>query len=212
MTDRPRFRRPAMLSFEDAEKIEGDDDPAATFQVAMTSARALLGLSDDEFGPDAVSNLVKAIESEGVDIVADLWERSPAFTLPGAFWRLYLFNEWYQRDPLLIHQRFDEGLNAPFTAGFDDTDPEPEVPVLENVFQRISALFKGKDFGDLTDLLRQSALTMRVLASGATFGTTWIRSDKDRLATIVTRRAGALIHTADDFDLAADRSKVHRLT
>ncbi|MDO5720547.1 MAG: hypothetical protein Q4P05_07400 [Actinomycetaceae bacterium] len=212
MSQRTRFRRPAMLSFEDAEKIEGDEDPAAAFQVAMTSARALLGLSDDEFGPDAVENLVRAIASEGVDIVADLWERSPAFTLPGAFWRLYLFNEWYQRDPLLIHERFNEGVNAPFTAGIDDAEEEQSIPDVEAVFARVTALFTGQDFGDLTDLLRECALTMRILASGATFGTTWIRSDKDRLATMVTRRAAALIETANEVDLAADRSEANRLT
>jgi hypothetical protein len=211
MSDRPRFRRPAMLSFEDAEKIEGDDDPAAASQVAMTSARALLGLSDDEFGPDAVQNLVTAIEEEGVDIVADLWERSPEFTLPGAFWRLYLFNEWYQRDPLTVHTRYVEGVNAPFTAGIDDADPAPEAPDEAEVFERVNNLMKGREFGDLTKLLRDSALVMRILASGATFGTTWIRSDKDRLANMVTRRASALIETADELDIAADRSEAGRL-
>lgn len=211
MSERPRFRRPAMLSIEDAENIEGDDDPAAAAQVAMTSARALLGLCDEEFGPDAVKNLVQAIDEEGVDIVADLWERSPAFTLPGAFWRLYLFNEWYQRDPLKVHQRYLEGINAPYTAGVDDADPKPEIPDEEEVFGRVDNLLRGKEFGDLTELLRDSALVMRILASGSTFGTTWIRSDKDRLANMVTRRASALIETADELDLAAERSEAGRL-
>lgn len=210
MSERIRPRRPAMLSFEDAEKIEGDDDPAAAAQVAVTSARALLGLCDEEFGPDAVKNLVTAIETEGVDIVADLWERSPEFTLPGAFWRLYLFNEWYRRDSLLVHQRFQEGLNAPYTAGIDDGEDVP-VPNLEAVAGRVDDLLKGRDFGDLTDLLGQCALTMRILASGATFGTTWIRSQQDRLATMVTRRAGALMKTADELELAADRNRAGRL-
>lgn len=210
MSDRKRPHRPAMLSFEDAEKIEGDDDPAAAAQVAVTSARALLGLCDEEFGPDAVKNLVNAIETEGVDIVADLWERSPAFTLPGAFWRLYLFNEWYRRDALLVHQRYEEGLNAPYTAGIDDTD-NATVPNLTEVAQRVNALLKGQDFGDLAQLLEECALTMRILASGATFGTTWIRSHQDRLATMVTRRARALMETADELTLAAQRHRAGRL-
>ncbi|MDO5722451.1 MAG: hypothetical protein Q4P06_07935 [Actinomycetaceae bacterium] len=211
MSERAVPRRPAMLSFEDAEKIEGDDDPAAAAQVAMTSARALLGLCDEEFGPNAVQNLVRAIDAEGVDIVADLWERSPAFTLPGAFWRLYLFSEWFERDHDTVQQRFREGLAAPYTAGIDDDEGEVAAPDLDEVGRRVKALLSGHDFGDLTDLLRQTALVMRILASGATFGSAWIRSDKDRLATMVTRRAAALVQTAQEFDLAADRSAAGRL-
>lgn len=211
MSDRAVPRRPAMLSFEDAEKIEGDDDPAAAAQVAMTSARALLGLCDEEFGPGAVDNLVRAIHAEGVDIVADLWERSPAFTLPGAFWRLYLFNEWFNRDRQVVHQRFREGIAAPFTAGIDDGEVGVEVPDLDGVARRVHALLNGDEFGDLTELLRETALTMKILASGATFGSTWIRSNRDRLATMVTRRAQALMETAAELDLAADRSAAGRL-
>ena len=211
MSNRVVPRRPAMLSFEDAEKIEGDDDPAAAAQVAMTSARALLGLCDEEFGPGAVDNLVNAIHAEGVDIVADLWERSPAFTLPGAFWRLYLFNEWFNRDPQVVHQRFREGLAAPFTAGIDDGEDGAQAPDLDDVARRVHALLNGDEFADLTTLLRDTALTMKILASGATFGSTWIRSNRDRLATMVTRRAGALMETAAELDLAADRSAAGRL-
>lgn len=206
-----RFHRPAMLSFEDAEKIEGDEDPAASALLAMTSARALLGLSDDEFDSTAVENLVNQIDAEGVDIVADLWERSPEFTLPGALWRLYLMNEWYKRDTIKLFERYEEGLNAPFTAGIDDAEPKPEAPDFKGVFDRIEALMHGREFGDLTQLLKDAALVMRILASGATFGTTWIRTDKDRLANMVTRRASALIETAKELDAAAIRSENDRL-
>ncbi|MDO5034878.1 MAG: hypothetical protein Q4E01_05795 [Actinomycetaceae bacterium] len=207
----PKFRRPAMLSFEDAEKIEGDEDPAAAAQVAMTSARALLGLADEEFGEDAVEKLVAAIDEEGVDIVADLWERSPEFTLPGALWRLYLLNEWYKRDALKVHERYVEGLNAPFTAGIDDAEPKPEAPDDIEFFDRLENLMRGREFGDLTKLLSDAALVMRIMASGATFGKTWIRTDKDRLANMVTRRAAALVETADELDAAAMRSRSGRL-
>ena len=209
--NQPRFHRPAMLSFEDAEKIEGDSDLAAASLVAMTSARALLGLADDEFGDNAVQKLVEAIQEEGVDIVSDLWERSPAFTLPGALWRLYLLNEWYQRDSIKVHERFVEGLNAPFTAGVDDATPRPQTPDDAEFFERLNELMTGSGCAYLSKLLRDAALVMRILASGATFGTTWIRTDKDRLANMVTRRARALIETAKELDEAAIRSENGRL-
>ncbi|MDT3766478.1 hypothetical protein [Gleimia hominis] len=211
MAENRKPRRPAMLSIEEAENIQGDDDPAATALVANTSARALLGLADEEFGPDAVNRLVDAINREGVDIVADLWERSPAFTLPGAFWRIYLLTEWYRRDPLKVAERFDEGVRAPYTAGIDDQESIAAVPSLSEVMERASNLMSGRPFGDLTGLLRDCALVCRILASGATFGSTWIRSDRDRLATMVTRRARALVETANDLDTAADRAQVGRL-
>ena len=202
-------RRPAMLSFEDAERlIQGDDDPAATTQLATTSARALIGLNDEEFDAHAVANLVTTINSEGVDVVASLWERSPEFTLPGALWRLYLFNEWFRRDPDVVRQRFDEGLAAPYRHGIDDNT---HIPPLDTVINSIDEVMHARLSGSLADLLRASAIVMRVLASGATFGSTWIRSDRDRLATLVTRRAGALLATANELDIAASRARSGRL-
>ena len=83
-------RRPAMLDAEDAEYIVGDEDPAQGSALAHSSAWALMGVGDDEIGPDAVRSLRDTVRAEGVDLLAPLWSRSPATTLPGAMWRLYL--------------------------------------------------------------------------------------------------------------------------
>ena len=65
--------------------------------------------------------------------------------------------------------------------------------------------------GNIADLLDATASLMRVLAAGATFGAQWIATDTDDLADLVTRRAGALLATAEEFEAAARRARAGKL-
>ena len=124
MSQQPRPpRRPAMLEAEDAEYIIGDEDPADGAALAHTSAWALMGVGDDEFGPEAVARLRETIRTEGTDVVADMWSRSPEFTLPGALWRLYLLAEWYREDRVPVELRFEEGRGARIIPGLEPPPP-----------------------------------------------------------------------------------------
>jgi len=38
----------------------------------------------------------------GSAAIAELWADSPATTLPGTLWRLFLVREWIRRDPELV--------------------------------------------------------------------------------------------------------------
>ncbi|WP_040313077.1 hypothetical protein [Gleimia coleocanis] len=203
-----RFRRPAMLSSEQAENIIGAENPAVTLHLAQTAARSLIGLTDEEFTEEAAQNLVQTIKEHGIDVVADLWENQPPYTLPGAFWRIFLFHQWYQRDKETVENRFAEGI---FTLQASGHAGAVEKLNLGALGKEIDALFNGEirisqtEWGRLTPLLERVAVAMWVLATGATYGNTWIESDADELATEVTRRAKALSTTAEELKLAADR-------
>ena len=116
-----QFHRPARLDPEVAESIEGAADTASSSELAHRAAQALLGgrsLPDDSHGSydDGASDdpgewitrpgVVAAVAAHGVDAVAELWADSPATTLPGALWRLFLVREWIRRDPALIARRY----------------------------------------------------------------------------------------------------------
>ncbi|MBV7363320.1 hypothetical protein KRX54_02595 [Actinomycetaceae bacterium TAE3-ERU4] len=195
------FRRPAMLEPEVAEQIPGDEDPAITSSAALTAARALLGHSDDEFTAEQVDQLAKVIENEGVDTVSALWARSSALSLPGQMWRLYLLYMWCQRAPKVVQARYDEGIKA-----LEEKASERHLtlPDLGKIQEEIGKLMGGKGTADLSGLLRQAGLLMHVLAAGASYGPEWIETDRSELADIVTRRAGALLKTGDEF-LAASK-------
>ncbi|QWW19392.1 hypothetical protein I6B53_09930 [Schaalia sp. 19OD2882] len=194
-------RRPAMLSPDAADAIVGDVDPAEGAALAHTSAWALLGVGDEEFGPEAVTRLRATITDEGVDVVSYMWSRSPEFTLPGALWRLWLLSEWHRRDTALVDRRFAEGVAALQGSGQEGPltcDP----PAL--VIGEVDALLRGeRTEDDLERVIASAARIMRVLAAGETHGAAWILDPADPLAHPVTTRAKALLRTAEELDRAA---------
>ncbi len=208
MSDRP-FRRPAMLTPQQADEIVGDIDPAARSEAAHTAAAAIVhggrAASDDAA---LVDRLVHLVESEGIDTVAALWADSPADTLPGALWRLYLLREWTQVDPRTIAERYRLGVEvaevAGVVAGVADTPGPDEIRELADAV--LSGVFRG----DLDVALERAGAFCRVLATGAALDADTI-SGSDDVAQRVTRNAGALLDTAGELEHAASLWRADRL-
>ena len=148
------------------------------------------------------------MRTRGVDTIAHVWSRSPEFTLPGALWRVYLLHEWYHRDPLLVAERYADGMRAPIIQGLE---APVELRPLNLIMEEIDSLLRG----DLTDddleyVLAQASRAMRVLAAGEA-GALWIEDPSDPLAHRVTMRHSALLVTADELDVAAREAAVGTL-
>lgn len=216
MEGRERPRRPAILDNKDAELIWGDSDPALSSEAAHSTANAVLygpsHLADDERLAERVGAI---IDAEGLDEIAGLWSRSPATTLPGALWRLYLLRAWLERDPETITMRFRAGSaeSAPSAVRDPDDDGErdavvsPQPPVLDEV---LAQLFAGTSEIPLADALEQSAAFLRVLADGTEADPRW-RTHDDDAAHPVTRRPDALAATAGELQQAAARARAGTL-
>ncbi len=198
MSDR-KFHRPASLDQAEAEAIEGDEDPAAESEIAHTTAWALLGVPNADFDAKAVEQLQQSVRTEGVDIIAAAWARSPEFTLPGALWRVYLLWQWHQMNPDVVHDRFNEGVAAMKKQGLSKA-PIP-LPEVIRAIEGILAGYGNEE--DLAYVLEAAAQTMRVMAMGVRFGPEWITEDGHVLAHTVTRRPQALLDTAKELDESA---------
>ncbi len=194
-----RFHRPASLDQAEAEAIEGDEDPAAESEIAHTTAWALLGVPNADFDDKAVEQLRTSVRTEGVDIIAAAWSRSPEFTLPGALWRIYLLWQWHQMNPEVLQERFDEGVSAMAEKGFQSA-PIPLPDVIRGV-EGILAGYGNED--ELASVLSAAAQSMRVMAMGVRFGPEWITEEGHVLAHTVTRRPQALLDTAKELDESA---------
>lgn len=205
-----RFRRPAMLSPEQAEAIVGDIDPAVQSEAAHTTATAIVhggrAASDDSA---LVDRLVHLVDSEGIDTVAALWADSPPDTLPGALWRLYLLREWTRRDPQTIAERYRLGVEraevAGAVAGVADTPGPEEIRTLADAV--LSGVFRG----DLDVALERAGAFCRVLATGSALDADGIAGSDAHAATRVTRNAGALLDTASELEQAASLWRAERL-
>lgn len=203
-------RRPAMLDAQTAERIVGDIDPALRSQAAHTTAGVIVRRGrDGSEDPELVARLVSLVDAEGLEIIAELWSQSPARTLPGALWRLYLLREWVRADPRTVAERFRLGRHRAEVAGAIAGVVEPPGP--SDVSRLADAVLAGVYEGDLDVALDRAAAFLRVVATGAAFDADSIAESDDALAERVTRRAGALLGTAADLEGAAELCRAGRL-
>lgn len=212
-----QFHRPARLDPEAAESIEGGVDTAVASELAHRAAQALVGgfptTPDD---PITREGVIAVVAGQGIDDVAELWADSPATTLPGALWRLFLVREWIRRDPALVERRYatvvdltgpdDDGalasrLDAALAQGRPAIAPE-------ELRERLDSALAGALEGSvpaLAPLLATTSSFLGALAAGS--APQWIDDDADPLADRVTRRDSALLATADELADAAARAQ-----
>ena len=206
MSTRKAPRRPAMLDAEQAENIPGAEDAASSSEVAHLVAQTLLGIEKES--DENVQRLRQLLESGGIDTVSELWSTSPAGTLPGTLWRLYLIYQWYLRDPQLVNERFQQGLAA-LEIG-DIFSREHSDKSVTNLMDRLAALWQAQtSIAELAPLLDRVSDFLQVLASGVS--AEWIKDSRDELADSVTLRPQALLQTADDLKLSARAAKANHL-
>lgn len=199
---RPRYRRPARLDPQQADQLPGDMDPALRSQVAHTTAAAVVhGGRSGSDDPALVERLVRLVEHEGLDVVAALWADSPATTLPGTLWRLYVLREWVRRDPRTLADRYRLGLDAAPVHHVVVGVVSPPGP--EELRDVLDAVLSGVYTGDLATALERGAAFCRVLATGAAFDADHLDTAADDSSARLTRSAGSLVRTAEELEHAA---------
>jgi hypothetical protein len=192
-----------MLDPRDADALPGDMDPALRSQVAHTTAGAIVhgGRAQGEDDPALVERLVRLVETEGLDVVAALWSDSPATTLPGTLWRLYVLREWVRRDPQTLADRYRLGLDAApvqhVVVGVVSPPGPEELRVL------LDQVLSGVWTGDLAVTLERGAAFCRVLATGAAFDADHLDLAEGDASARLTRSAGSLVRTAEELEHAA---------
>lgn len=201
MSEASRFRRPAMLDPRAAEEIPGDLDPALRGEVAHTTANALVHGGRAAEDPEVVARLVGLVEAEGLDTVAGLWADSPASTLPGALWRLYVLREWVRRDPRTVSERYRWGVSR--AEVHDAVAGVASPPGPDEVSDVVDAVLSGVYAGDLAVALERGAAFCRVLATGSAIDADHVDDHDPDLAARVTRGASGLVRTAEELEHAA---------
>lgn len=191
------FRRPVLLDEEVAEQIIGDPDPADAFDIAHATAQALVdegrGRSQDR---ELVDRLVHLVEEEGLHTVAYLWSKSPAATLPGSLWRLYVIREWCRRDPhgVLIH--FRAGIHAAEVSHAIVGLVDPPSP--EDIESLADQILTGVFDGALDGAFDRASAFLRVVSTGMAY-----RSDESDDPRATMTRAAHLLRTADELRKSA---------
>ena len=203
MTDAPRdFHKPVRRPAELFDRLFAADDPAEVSRVAHSTAHALLARVREDPSGGVVERLVAFTDEHGIDDIAELWSRSPAKSLPGALWRLYLLqlmsHDDAQSAALLYERGRAEIASAdPVVAGA----PVPAGP--DELVALIDTILRGLFEGDFAVALERAAAFCRVQASGATHLADDYESTEPERASAFTTRALRLSTYAGDLAACA---------
>lgn len=146
------------------EALVGADDPSTRSEAADRCATLLVrgarGIDDEA----VVARVVSLADSEGLDTLADLWSGSPADSLAGCLWRLYLIRSWVYVDPVVAAREFDAGRRH--TPVHEVVAGVVDPPGPDEVRQLVDTVLRGVARGDFADTLFRAAAFARVVAAG----------------------------------------------
>lgn len=188
----------------------GAPDPAEASLLAHETAQALVdGGRGRAHDPDLVARLVNLVETEGLEALAEMWSSSPATTLPGTLWRLYLIREWVRRDPRHIVMNYRRGLEVAEVAGV--IAGVADTPGPEDVRQTVDRILSGVFDGELDVALDRASSFLKVLAAGSALNSESLDATDTDLSGLVVQRASALLNTAEDLATAAAMARAGTL-
>ena len=203
MSDSSRdYHKPVRRPAEVFDRFYVGDDPAETLRVAHSTAQALLSRARRDASGEVVERLLSFTDAHGIDDIAELWARSPAVSLPGALWRMYLLQRMIHDDPqtaALLYERGRTVLDSadPVIAGA----PVPAGP--DELVALIDTILRGAFTGDFAIALDRGAAFCRVAASGAVHVADDYEPTEPQRASTLTTRALRLSTYATDLAACA---------
>ena len=199
----PRFRRPASMYPSVAESIPGEPDPSTSTDLAHDSARALLDGVFHSSDPEVVQRVVSLAADDGLTDLAALWSASPATTLPGALWRMYVLHTWVRRSGDEVARRYRAGSRT--VPGLRYLTGFAEPPEVTQVQETMDDILRGAFTGDLGLALRRAGAVATLLAHGTAH-----LADEDP-GEERTRQAERLLRTGEELTEAGRHAEEGRL-
>ncbi|GAA1890994.1 hypothetical protein GCM10009715_40750 [Paeniglutamicibacter psychrophenolicus] len=185
----------------DFDPFEGGADPARISEAAHLSAHALVQAGKLNDDPEVRERLVRLAEDEGLEVIAELWSKAPARSLPGALWRLYAIRAATVSNPEAMASFFAAGAHLAQVERVVAGAAEP--PGAEELCAMTSSILTGAFDGEFDVALERTAAYCRVIALGQAEQADAAEHSHPERATLMTTRAHALVKTAEDLESAA---------
>ena len=154
--------QPRVGSFFD--EYVGGEDPALVTEAAERAAVLLIRGAKGSDDQDVAGRLLHLAETEGIETIAEVWSGSPADSLAGCLWRLYLLRSWVYAEPVAAAAQFEAGLGRAPVARVVAGVAEPPGP--ETLKLMVDEVLRGIAVGDFADVLFRAAAFARVVATG----------------------------------------------
>jgi len=188
-----RFHRPALPGDAVFDQLPGAEDPALRAEAGVRAATLLVRGARDSSDQAIADKVVRLADEHGLDELAALWADSPAESLAGTLWRLYLLRASVHRDPARAAREFAAGRTAApvhdVVAGVVDPPGPDEVRALTDT------VLRGVVVADLAVTLERAAAFTRVVAVG--------RAGLAERPPESTESAARLVTTAEQLEHAA---------
>ncbi|WP_375163753.1 DNA-directed RNA polymerase subunit beta [Microbacterium sp.] len=192
-----QFHRPIRRPPAAFDNIVGAVDPAEQSRIAHATASALLDRARKDASGETTERLIAFAAEHGIDEIAELWAHSPARSLPGALWRLYLLQLAIRDDGATTALLYERGRVELRTADAVIAGaPAPASP--EELVALVDTILRGVFQGDFAIALDRAAAYCRVQASGATHLADDYEASEPQRASDFTRRALRLSGYATD--------------
>nr|WP_291527403.1 hypothetical protein [Bifidobacterium sp. UBA744] len=187
-----RPARPSQLDPAMVNQIAGGEDPERISELAHTTAASLLDRVHRTQDPQVVARVLTLVDTEGVDLVAELWSHAEPDSLPGVLWRLYMLRTWMHRNRDSISRLWRVGepvaTAASAIAGVD------QAPTEDDIARIADSILSGAFTGDFAVALERASAFCDVVCAG-------LRTEARRrtMTARLMHNAASLQHTANDF-------------
>ena len=146
------------------EVIAGGDDPALISEAADRAATLLVRGAREADDAEVAERLLHLADTEGIETIAQVWSGSPADSLAGCLWRLYLLRSWVYADPAGVSREFEAGRRSAQVARVVAGVADPPGP--EQLKAMVDEVLRGIAGSDFADVLLRAAAFARVVATG----------------------------------------------
>lgn len=159
--------RPRLCDNAALADLAGGVDPSERATAAHATAWLVAHGPDD--APNGLTaeqhtRLLSLMDTEGLELLTQLWADSPPDSLPGALWRLYVVATWVKTNPVQASREYERGRDAApvmnAIAGVADP-PDPDA-----VLALVDSVMTGVGGGDMGITLHRVSAFTRILAAG----------------------------------------------
>jgi hypothetical protein len=145
-------------------EIIGGEDPARVSEAADRAANLLVRGARSTDDPAIAERVLRLAETEGIETIAEVWSGSPADSLAGCLWRLFVLRSWVYADPVAVAREYDAGRRTAQVAQVVAGVADPPGP--EELRTMVDEVLRGIAGSDFADVLFRAAAFARVVATG----------------------------------------------
>ena len=149
------------------ESLPSLHDPAALAEVAHRTATVLVRGAQNSDDEKVAERVMKLADDYGLDQLADLWSDSPADSLPGTLWRLYLLRSWVHSHAETVAREYAAGRQHAEVHAVVAGVADPPGPT--EVRDMVDAVLRGVADGDFATTLDRASAFARIVATGRAY-------------------------------------------